>query len=140
MAEKASFQFLESLVKKSVFMRIPSDYSRDEDEESNVFDIKPHGVLNPEKKQFQLQLSVTLKDLEERIYIEVDMVGLFQYQGDEEQVKPFIYLNSSAILFPYIRAYISNLTANSGSSTVILPTMNLSGMREELEKNTYIKD
>lgn len=140
MAEVASFQFIESLVKKSVFMRIPSDYNKDEDEDDKAFDIKPYGVLNTKEKQFQLQLSVTLKDIEERMYIEVDMVGLFQYEGDEEQVRSFLYLNASAILFPYIRAYISNLTATSGLSTVILPTMNLSSMKEELEKNTYIKD
>lgn len=138
MAQKASFQFLESLVRKSVFMRTPSDYNRDE--EKNVFDIKPYGVLDIEEKQFQLTLSVTLTDLEERIYIEVDMMGLFQYEGDEEEIKPFIYMNASAILFPYVRAYITTLTANSGLSTVILPTMNLSSLKDELEFNTHIKN
>lgn len=119
-------------------MKIPSDYSEDGANDSGVFDIKPHGILDTNLKQFQLTLSVTLKDLNEKVYIEVDMVGLYQYQGNEEEVKPFIYFNASAILFPYIRAYISTLTANSGMSTVILPTMNLSSLGAELEANTQI--
>ena len=48
----------------------------------------------------------------------------------------YFYTNAPAILFPYIRAYISTLTNLSGYKPINLPTLNLTSLREELEKNT----
>ncbi|PIQ16396.1 MAG: protein export chaperone secb, partial [Flavobacteriales bacterium CG18_big_fil_WC_8_21_14_2_50_32_9] len=38
--------------------------------------------------------------------------------------------------FPYIRAYISALTALSGLKTITIPTMNLTGLGEKLKRKT----
>ena len=48
----------------------------------------------------------------------------------------YFYTNAPAILFPYIRAYISTLTNLSGYKPINLPTLNLTSLREDLEKNT----
>jgi preprotein translocase subunit SecB len=65
----------------------------------------------------------------------VEIIGLFKFTGDFDEVKNFLYLNAPAILFPYLRAYISTLTTLSGLDTYTLPTMNLSSLKDELEKS-----
>lgn len=47
----------------------------------------------------------------------------------------YFAVNAPAILFPYIRAYISLLTSLSGVGTVLLPTLNLSSLSKELLNN-----
>ena len=54
-----------------------------------------------------------------------------------QELLPFICHNAPAILFPYIRAYISNITALGGIAPIILPTLNLESvgktLKDELE-------
>ena len=44
-------------------------------------------------------------------------------------------LNGPAIVFPYIRSFISSMSSLSGFETITLPTLNLSGYREQLIKD-----
>lgn len=48
----------------------------------------------------------------------------------------FFYTNAPALLFPYIRAYISTLTNLSGFEPINLPTLNMTQLGKELEQNT----
>ena len=53
-------------------------------------------------------------------------MGIFEFDEDLTNKQLFFSQNAPAILFPYIRAYISALTALSGIPTITLPTLNLS--------------
>jgi hypothetical protein len=68
----------------------------------------------------------------ENLLINIEVIGLFKFSGKVEDVRTFLLLNAPAILFPYVRAYISSMTALSGMDTIVIPTMNLSGMKDEL--------
>ena len=57
---------------------------------------------------------------------------------DSDKLSRFLYLNAPAIMFPYLRAYISSLTALSGINPITLPTLNLSGLKSELESNISV--
>ena len=50
----------------------------------------------------------------------------------------FICINAPAIIFPYIRAYVSTLTSLSGIPTIIMPTINMESvgrqLREKIQK------
>lgn len=47
------------------------------------------------------------------------------------------YANSIAIVFPYIRAFISTVTLQANLvSPILLPTMNLTSLGERLMNNT----
>lgn len=46
------------------------------------------------------------------------------------------YKNAPAIIFPYVRAYVSSLTVLSGIDAVNIPTMNLTSIAEDLKENT----
>jgi preprotein translocase subunit SecB len=57
----------------------------------------------------------------------------FESAEDFDQVRDdYFAKNAPAIIFPYIRAYISTLTTQSGLFTVQLPTLNLSQLAGSL--------
>ena len=62
------------------------------------------------------------KDLE----VKVDIVAHFEYEGmSEEEIGVYLSMNAPAIVFPYVRAYISSLTGLSGIAPLVLPTLNM---------------
>ena len=52
------------------------------------------------------------------------------------EIPDFFYPNSIAILFPYIRAFVSTLSLQANYKPIILPTINLSGLKDQLKQNT----
>lgn len=101
---------------------------------------KVSGLVNQNEKIYFLNLSVSITNEEKDLKIQVDAIGKFKFELVEkiEDISSFFYTNSSAILFPYIRAYISTLTNLSGNRSITLPTMNLTNLAEELKSNTKI--
>lgn len=50
---------------------------------------------------------------------------------DEFKKSAFPYVNAPAISYPYLRAFISNLTLNAGYSPVMLPSVNFVALKEK---------
>ena len=65
-------------------------------------------------------------------------IGHFKFDNDieESQKKDFVNANAPAIMFPYVRAFITTLTSNLGSVTmpIILPTQFFNGELEEFSR------
>ena len=64
---------------------------------------------------------------EEGFLLSVQYVARFETDEPiDENFKEsnFVKINAPAIAYPFLRAYVSNLTLNSGLSPVILPTIN----------------
>lgn len=63
-------------------------------------------------------------------------VGTFEMKPDidEKTKKHFVSFNAPAIMFPYIRAFVSTLTTNLGNVTgsIIIPTQFFKGELEEI--------
>lgn len=114
------------------------------DENSNFENLKisfaVSGLVKRVENLFILNLSVKIKNNESNLKIEVDTISNFLFEKVEniDDISSFFYNNSSAILFPYIRAYISTLTNLSGNRSITLPTMNLTNLADELRANTTI--
>lgn len=99
------------------------------------FGINPEGTFNEEEKKFELILNVLVNDDNHNMDLNMRIKGFFAYDGDnKEELLRFIGINSPAILFPYIRAYVSNITALGGMPPIIMPTLNMSSVGEELMK------
>ena len=64
----------------------------------------------------------------------------FEKGIEEKQLNNYFYINAPAILFPYIRAYITTLTSLSGLKPIILPTLNLIGLGKDLADHTNTID
>lgn len=98
----------------------------------------PSGKLNKSKNEFLLELQTIITGENNAFKADIKTIALFTFQKDIEETEfnNYLYVNAPAILFPYIRAYITTLTTLSGINPVILPTLNLSVLGEELKKNT----
>lgn len=69
-------------------------------------------------------------------YAKVRIAGFFEvHQRSEdmtdEDILGFYKLNSIAILFPYLRGIISDISSKGSEGPIILPTMNIVAMIEE---------
>lgn len=105
--------------------------------------ITPKGFVFKSLNQFHLELTVDVKEEKEKFDISVKSVAIFEFpeNADLEKYKNDLFtVNAPAIAFPYIRAYISNLTSQSGLFTVTLPTFNLSAMGEALKANIEVTE
>ena len=122
------------------FMVIESHITREPSPLKDVtVKISPKGILNRPKKNFSLFLDVIVEDTGS-VEINISCVGSFKFKNDinEQQLSNYFLINAPSIIFPYIRSYISALTALSGLPAVNLPVMNLTSLKEDLKNN--IKD
>lgn len=135
--EQSSFQFNGFIIRKSYI-------EKKKGEPSSKFDLKfvPSGVINNEQSCFRLNLLVNIEDANKVFEIEVESIGDFYFdnQIEKEKLSDYFYINAPAILFPYIRAYITSLTALSGIKPITLPTLNLMKLGDDLKKNTIYKE
>lgn len=90
-----------------------------------------------EEKAFNIlmEINLTCKDF---FTLQVMAIGIFEFSNkveEEDQKRAFINTNAPAIMFPYVRAFISTLTAAMGRSTapIILPPQFFAGELEELK-------
>lgn len=56
-----------------------------------------------------------------------------------DEIPKFFYSNSIAILFPYVRAFVSTLTLQANIKPILLPTLNLSSLQDLLREHTTVK-
>ena len=71
-------------------------------------------------------------------FIQISCIGTFSFENVEKvaDIPPFFYRNAIAILFPYIRAFVSSLTAQANITPMILPTYNLGELEAPLRDKT----
>lgn len=134
---KTTFKFVNFFVRESnIRLNEGGDFKID-------INITPKGVVLKSLNQFHLELAVNIKEATDKFEISIVSVAIFEFDStaDIEQYKSSLFaVNAPAIAFPYIRAYISTLTAQSGLFTVTLPTFNLSAMGEKLKANISVND
>lgn len=104
-----------------------------EDRKDNSFDLKTGQVfLEEESNSFSLIFEVDVKDKDFDLSIKM----LFVFELDDKitedfKISDFPKINAPAIAFPYLRAFISNVTLQAGFEPVMLPSINF----VELAKN-----
>jgi|LGVF01.1.fsa_nt_gb preprotein translocase subunit SecB len=96
----------------------------------------PKGKINTTNSSFELDLLVEITEANNAVKIIVNAIGNFKFSSMSNELDNFFYISAPAILFPYIRSYITSLSALSGVTPIILPTMNLTHLSEELKNNT----
>ncbi len=98
----------------------------------------PKGFINKENATFQLHLGIKIEDEGKSFNIEIEVVVNYTFEDKTERdnLNKFFYVNAPALLFPYIRAYISTLTNLSGFEPINLPTLNMARLGDDLKANT----
>lgn len=100
------------------------------------------GIYYNENQNFELRFIVKVtQKADENPFAEISCKGTFKFENIEsyENIPEFFYRNSIAILFPYVRAYLSLVTTQANVPGIILPTLNLSNLEAELRRNTTQK-
>ncbi len=105
------------------------------------FDTK--GLYSQSDSEYYLtfKISVFNDNQNDNPFVVVQCVGTFKFENvaNINEIPDFFYRNSIAILFPYVRAYVSLITTQANVPGVILPTLNLSNLESDLRKNTTQK-
>lgn len=83
-------------------------------------------------------LTTELRSENDSAYIKVVCCGKFSVAIDnlsEQIVEMLIEKNSIAIMFPYIRSYISSITSIPNMLPIVLPPINVNKLIEDQERN-----
>jgi preprotein translocase subunit SecB len=100
--------------------------------------IEPEGIHNKKENKFTLILTVSMNDADGKFESKVISRGEFDIKGDLENLSDYFNTNAPAIVFPYIRAYISTLTnLSTAGHPVTLPTLRMA-LKDALKENTKI--
>ena len=107
-------------------------------------DFKPTGVFNSENSTYQLTFDFSALTSQERDinpFVNIRCHGIFKFDNVAtiDEIPSYFYRNSIAILFPYLRAYVSIITNQANTPPIVLPTMNLASLEKPLKENTTIK-
>jgi len=133
---KSVFRFVGFNIIESYIKRYPSGKNRGELQ----VEMDLSAIVNRTENTFVLNMAGEFKD-EGVFEARISAVGHFQFEGEIlEELGNYFYVNSPALLFPHIRAYLAAMTSLSGMSSILIPAMNLSGLSEDLKKNTQIVD
>ncbi len=121
-----------------IFDKVSIDLTDDSGKEL-VISFEPNGLFRINDMSFELvfKVNISVAGMIDP-FIEIRCRGDFKFQNvtDLNTIPEFFYNNSIAILFPYVRAYISVITTQANIPGIILPTLNLSSLGEELKRNT----
>lgn len=86
---------------------------------------------NKDNSKMAVEMTIKIFDDEKMEYpfrLEVIVVGQFESDGDVKKNVREFQANAVAILFPYVRALVTNCTANANVVPLILPTINTNNL------------
>ena len=84
-----------------------------------------HQLTKLDQEQYEVFLSTTVSDVNETIYVNVKGRSIF---STKQENKDLLEKNTIAIMFPYIRSYISSITTQPGMTPIVLPATNIVAM------------
>ncbi|KAF3301617.1 hypothetical protein FPV23_03900 [Carnobacterium sp. PL17RED31] len=86
-----------------------------------------------DNKEARIVISTTiLKSDEEQMdfkKVTLEITGYFKINTDEN-VQEYLRVNGTAILFPYLRTFISVITSLDNSDAIVIPTINTNSFGE----------
>lgn len=95
------------------------------------FDIQMNNLSDHEAGalNFKTTIFITINSAEHPSFnLHVEGVGVFKMEGDLQSnpivVKNFVAISAPSIVYPFLRAFISNMLVQTGMNPIILPTVN----------------
>ena len=82
-------------------------------------------------KVFEVLLETTVSDEDEKVFVNVKGKAIF---STEQENMDILEKNTIAIMFPYIRSYISIITTQPGMNPIVLPAMNIAAIVNDQKK------
>lgn len=113
------------------------------DKANLVVSFNPIGTYSQSTGVYQLHFDVLVECKETNSNVlKVTCEASFKFNKSLklDEIPIFFYPNSLAILFPYVRAFVSTLSLQANVRPVMLPTINLMGLTDTLRENTSAVD
>lgn len=105
----------------TIDMQIGAEINIDRDTQEMTVDLNLFIFKDAIEKNYPFEMVLCLR-------------GSFGFEGEIQDKIEKYQANALAILFPYARALVSTYTANSNVSPLILPTININNLLENLNK------
>lgn len=121
------------------FNRFSIEFEELKDNESLGIDFIPSGEYDAETGLFRMTLNfIAVAETSHHPIIKVECVALFKFGQPLpiEELPDYFFTNSTAILYPYIRAFVSTLTLQANYNAFVLPTLNVALLGERLKADT----
>lgn len=93
------------------------------------------GKLDFEKGRFNLELGIFVSDSSENVKIEIESMGYFNFKNLKRETYRIFFCQCSDDIISIINAYISSLSVLSGIKQIVLLTLNLTSLKDDLESN-----
>lgn len=86
--------------------------------------------INGNKASVEIAFNLELiKDNKKYMELYAKFVGLFSAKEEKNMdLEEFVNLHALALMFPYIREHITNITSKAGIKPILLPPINLAAM------------
>lgn len=126
-----------------IFERATINFQNYKDGDKLKLSFSPRGRFDKKTKRFTLFFNFKAENTTietDGLVSEVECVATFSFKAEEAsfEVPDFFYVNSIAIVFPYVRAFVSSLSLLANAIPIIIPTLNLTSLKEELKNNTEV--
>lgn len=89
-----------------------------------------------DEKEYKCSLTLKMSDEEETVDLEIVISGIFEFQSElnADQKEIIITKNTMAILFPYLRAQVTLMTAQPDIEPVVIPAININALLQNLDE------
>lgn len=101
----------------------------------------PRGEFHEDRACYNLFFDVVVDCKERRTsVVKVSCEASFSFDKvcELKDIPEYFYPNSLAIIFPYIRAFVSTLSVQANMFPIVLPTVNLTGLTGTLKEKTEV--
>ena len=133
-SQEAAFSFTGYKIKEFFFSEPSGDHLN-----LNV-EFNPSGRYNQKEAVFTLLFSFSAAIPNNEAFIKTTVEAYYKFENNTpfEKLPPYFFMNSIAIVFPYLRAFVTTLTSVANIKPLILPTLNLSALEVPLRDNTTV--
>lgn len=104
-----------------------------------VIEFYPYGrfLQGPGVYELYFDTKVICEETSKEV-VSISCIAKFSFKDtvNIEDIPAYFYPNSLAIIFPYIRAFVSTVSLQANVRPIILPTVNLMGLTDELRQKT----
>ena len=139
-ADKAAFDFENYKISKFSFIEVPKDNLN-----TITLGFLPSGRFFKNSRKFIIDLVFTAQLDDEKgnpgeEIMNVSLEAFFNFSEDVtfDTIPVYFYRNALAIIFPYLRSFVSTLTFQANIKPVILPVMNLTALEEPFKQQTFL--
>lgn len=138
MATQAGLKFINFEITKVLFDR-GDNINIDAEFEVNIQHITQ--INDKNNNLFRTVFIINIKGQDNSFSLQVQALGNFEILGKiPNEVKDnYLNISSPSIIYPYVRAYISNITLQSGMNPITIPPMNFAANQDAPKKKVVAK-